>query len=446
MKIPDPEYYIGSIFRLDPTKGTCDIALLNNQGRIYDVPILGTESTGLSGSVSLASSLEEQSTVLLMRICHKWYVLCTIPVENNGQPGTAVSSTNTGTGGDNATTYGRNAGSGPTYMAGRSVDSLSGDKRLVADGGSTLLLGKEGLVVLKASDLAQIVMGAYKNFVRIMSREFELFTDFGTIRFTGGGKEGVTGMAIMGGGNFADESSTIEPAYPVHMYMGEVPWDVNGRFAMQVDSPKGDQHIRTEIDINGNRETYASKAIAERSLFKKTVVEDSEEHHVLKSQYVAVGMGNIPPSDEKDLRDSCKPLSELKEMPVGDGSAQMGDGDSFCEIANNDSVKIGGQQTTQVANNKTLVVGGDKKDDTAGNLRVITTGNKTEQAANIDETTGTKTLNASMLILNLGSLTINGSSGNLTLNSPINITYTPPASDTSTEPATPSDTQPSSGN
>ena len=399
MRIPTPEYEIGEIYKLDPVRGTCDVNLMNNRGRLRDVPILGTESTGLSGSVSLATSLEEQSTVLLMSVCHKWYVLCTIPIENSGQAGTATSCTNTGTGGDNELTYGKSSGSGSSYMTGRSTDVLSGDKRLVADGGSTMLLGKEGLVVLKAADLAQIVMGAYKNFVRIVCREFELFSDFGTIRFTGGGNEGVTGMAIMGGGHFADEASTIEPAYPFHMYIGEVPWDLNGRFAMQVDSPDGSQHMRQEIDINGNQESYVSNAIANRSKFLKTVVEDSEEHHVLKSQYMAVGMGNIPPADEQDLRDDCKTLSELKEMPVGDGSEKMGDGDGFTELARNESKKIGGQHTLQITSHQTINVGGNRKDTVIGNV--------TEKAKNIDETaSSTKTLHAGKLVLDVGSITL----------------------------------------
>ena len=440
MKIPDPEFALAVVIHKNPAKGTYDIRFIDNQGLQPDVPVLGTESSGASCSVSLASSLQQDTTVLCMRICYKWYILCSVPIEDSGTPGTAVSGTNTGTGGDNKTTYGRTVGSGTTYMAGRNIDVLDGDKRLVADGGSELLLGKEGLVMLKASSLAQIILGAYKNFARIMAREFELFTDFGTIRFTGGGKEGVTGMAIMGGGNFADESSTIEPAYPVHMYMGEVPWDVNGRFAMQVDSPKGDQHIRTEIDINGNHEIVASKAITERSLFRKVVVDNSEEHHTLGSKYTVIGKNTVDPKTEiqsetpiynrTDLRDGCKPLSELKDnddnqvqMPVGEGSGAIGAGDSFTEITNNEATKIGGQQTTQITDDKTLVVGGNKKDTTEGNLQVITVGDKTEQAANIDETTGHKTLNASVLTLNLGSLTINGSTGTLKLNSPINITY-----------------------
>ena len=419
MKIPQPEYSIGTVDRVNLVNGTCRVCLLGNSGILHDVPILGTESNPNSCGVSLASSLQAGNTVLLMSVCHKWYVLCTIPIEDSGQAGTAPSCTGTGTGGDNSVTYGKYHASGPSYMAGRNADVISGDKRLVADGGSEMLLGKEGLIVLKASALAQIILAAYKNFVRIVAQEFELFTDFGTVRFTGGGKEGVTGMAIMGGGHFADESSTIEPAYPFHMYIGEVPWDLNGRFAMQVDSPDGSQHMRKEIDINGNQETYVSNAVADRSKFRKTVVEDSAEMHVLKSQYRAVGMGGIPEADEKDLREQCFSLSDEengKEMPVGTGSVQMGAGDSFTEIKNNEAMKVGGQQTTQVASHKTLSVG--------GKMDVTVSDDMTEQAANITETAeGDKTLNATKLTLNIGSLTINGASGTLKLNSPINITY-----------------------
>ncbi len=400
MQIPQPEFAIGTISRNDPVKGTCDVALSDERGILYDVPILGTESCNGSTSVSLSSSLEKNSVVLLMRICYEWYVACTIPIVINDGAGTATSCTSTNTGGDNSVTYGKSSSSS-SYMTGRNVDVLSGDKRLVANGGSELLLGKEGLIVLKASALAQLILGAYKNFARIVAREFELFTDFGTVRFTGGGKDGVTGMAIMGGGNFADEASTIEPAYPVHMYIGDVPWDANGRFAMQVDSPDGAQHIRREIDVNGNQETYASKAIAERSLFRKTVVDDSEEHHVVGGQYVAVGMGGLPDADEQDLRD------DVQSLAAGNRATDIKGNDALTVHTGNLTQAISaGDHSMQVGKNQTITVGGKQNISVAGKITESTEDNKDLKVK--------KTL-----ALKLGGLTIgsyDGSTGTFTIN------------------------------
>lgn len=337
MIIAQPEYAIGTVYKRDPVTGTCDVMLIDEHGHLPNVPVLGTASSDLSNDVETPVGGLLQAKVLLIKLCSKWYILTTIPSEDAGPSGTSESVTNTGTGGDNPLTYKRMNGEAPDatvqqgapavkkYTGGRSVDTISGDKVMGSDGGSELLLGKEGLVVLKASTLSQLILGAYKDFARIVSREFELFTDFGTIRCTGGGGNGVTGMAIMGGGNLADEASTIEPAYPVHVFIGEVPWDVNGRFAMQVDSPDGSQHIRTEVDINGNQEMQVSNALVERSKFRMTVADDSEEHHVLGGQYVAVGMGGLNPPDEGDLRDTVKSLDA---------------GDRVTDIKNNDTLNV----------------------------------------------------------------------------------------------------------
>ena len=422
MIIAPPEYAIGTVYRVDPVAGTCDVDLLNDRGYLPDTPILGTASSDLTNDVETPFGSLLRATVLLMKICAKWYVLTTIPKVTAVPSGLSVSVTNTGTGGDNLTTYARSQSEQETsgdsqgnssarvFTKGRSVDTISGDKRLAADGGAELLLGKEGLVVLKASTLAQIILGAYKDFARIVAREFELFTDFGTIRFTGGGDEGTPGMAIMGGGHFADEASTIEPSYPVHIFIGDVPWDANGRYAMRVDSPDGSQHMSVEMDTKGNQETSISNALATRSKFRKEVVEDSEEHHILSGgQYVAVGMGadTVPPEDEKDLRDQVESLDA---------------GDRVTDIKHSDTlnIKTGDYTIAVETGNQTTTVAGNITETASGSLTV-------SADTKIDESTkGNKNLSVDgILNLMLGGLSISGKAGstslNMTTSVPLNI-------------------------
>lgn len=82
---------------------------------------------------------------------------------------------------------------------------MPGDKVSPPDGGAELALLSEGGVVLKASPMSQIIMGALMDFVKIVARELTISTDFGDISFSHG-SSGRTGMSIVGGAKYGDEA------------------------------------------------------------------------------------------------------------------------------------------------------------------------------------------------------------------------------------------------
>lgn len=126
------------------------------------------------------------------------------------------------------------------YSGNRAFPDLPGDVKFEADGGASLLLGKEGLVVLKAAPMAQIILGALMNFIRIVCREFEIVTDFGTLRFSNG-TNGFTGFSIEGGSQYADETNSSGGTATARLFIGTLPNNPDARLGFSVNSTDSSQ-------------------------------------------------------------------------------------------------------------------------------------------------------------------------------------------------------------
>ena len=129
---------------------------------------------------------------------------------------------------------------------------LPGDKVLSADGGASIGVYIGQLVVIKAAALAQIILGGIRNFVRIIAREFSLFTDFGEVH-SSHGSDGDRQFEIKGGAN-ESESSPDGGKYTVHTIFGAVDGNDVARFSCRVEnvSVDGDIRIKTTKAIGIN--------------------------------------------------------------------------------------------------------------------------------------------------------------------------------------------------
>lgn len=197
-----PEYFsTATVITANPATLTCDI-LKTKGGMLYGVPILNTTGGLQSNDASWASNLRG-AVVFYTYLDGQPYIMGTIPVAAKPGVPTSTSSTSTDSGGDNKLTYG--ATRRDSYTCGRPASYMPGDKVFSTDGGAELALLSEGGIVLKASPMSQIIMGALMDFVKIIARELTISTDFGDISFSHG-SSGRTGMSIVGGAKYGDEA------------------------------------------------------------------------------------------------------------------------------------------------------------------------------------------------------------------------------------------------
>lgn len=117
----------------------------------------------------------------------------------------------------------------------KSFPELPNDIKIAADGGSELTLGTEGYVNLQASPMAQILLLGLMNLCRIVCREFEVLSDFGSIRLTNG-SSGRCGLVIEGGADYGEESEPSSGVPTCRFFMGDIEDSPDMRMGMMVNS------------------------------------------------------------------------------------------------------------------------------------------------------------------------------------------------------------------
>jgi len=230
-----PEYFkTGTVFNTNPKLLTCDL-IKTEGGMLYNVPIANTTGGIFTNDVSWKSNLRG-AVVFYTYMDGCPYILGTLPQRVKVSDKISTNIAETGTGGDNDTTYGKaNAAS---YAAGRETDYQPNDKVISSDGGSKIALLGEGGVALKASPLSQIIMGAGMDFIRMVCRQLEIFTDFGSLCFSHG-SSGRTGLTIKGGAAYGEEAQPGSGVHTVFMHLGDTENAPETRFGVRVTDTEG---------------------------------------------------------------------------------------------------------------------------------------------------------------------------------------------------------------
>lgn len=239
----------GTVIAVYPSKYTCDVVLTSG-GILYDVGIMNAYGGILSNDVGLLPNLKG-AAVAMLEIYGKKYVLGTLPVQVRPKANISLSTTNTGTGGDNEQTYGKQGGSTTDFSGARTKGFQPGDKLIRTDGTAEMSLCGDGLAMLKASPMAQFILGSCMDFARLIAREFKIFTDFGELEMSHGGS-GKVRMSIKGGAQFCDESSPSGGAWTVQMYLGDVPENPEARLAIHVNDIGNSEHVHCTMGADGN--------------------------------------------------------------------------------------------------------------------------------------------------------------------------------------------------
>ena len=242
-----PEYFsTATVITANPATLTCDI-LKTKGGMLYGVPVLNTTGGIQSNDVAWSSNLVG-AVVFYTHIDGQPYIMGTVPVAAKPSVPVSTSSTSTESGGDNTRTYG--ATSRDSYTCGRSASYMPGDKVFSTDGGAELALLSEGGIVLKASPMSQIIMGALMDFVKIIARELTIGTDFGDISFSHG-SSGRTGLSIVGGAKYGDEAMPGDGTPTSHFYLGDTPDAPDSRFGVRVNSVDGEDYGAIVMGVDG---------------------------------------------------------------------------------------------------------------------------------------------------------------------------------------------------
>jgi len=138
-------------------------------------------------------------------------------------------------------------GSAPTSLNhGLPRGTLPGDKAWVGDEGNLVAVLSGGLSLLKGSEYSQIIASRLGDLVRIVSRNFEHFSDFGEIHIKNEG--GKNSFILRGGADQLTETGGGKTNYTLHVELGAA----GDLISVKVTDAKGNIKWRYHVDSRGN--------------------------------------------------------------------------------------------------------------------------------------------------------------------------------------------------
>jgi len=248
-----PAYRTGLVTEFNTTTHTADVKLEGSEC-LTSVPVLGMFGTSHGTDVTWLQNLRG-AQVLLVLVGNSYHVLSTIPQQvketkagaypTGGVPGAAASEAETLRKG----TAFRN------FNSNRPTDLLSGDKLIRAEGGAEVGLLQGGVVRLKASPMAQFILGKLKDYGLLIVRRFTMFSDFGEIKcFNDGGK---VGLSIKGGGDYVGESHPNAGKYTIEISIGSCLSNPEHRLFIETKDLSGKAKNKLSLSMDGKVSLWA---------------------------------------------------------------------------------------------------------------------------------------------------------------------------------------------
>lgn len=344
---PSVDFAVGLVVDCNPAGFTVDVQL-ETGAMLTSVPIMNSYGSATGTDVTWLNNYRG-ATVVLVKIGGQFYVFGTMPMQHNPYYDTATKEKiNTesppvtpvldsalsqdvhqfGYGGDEIQTYQKAAGR--DWHSGRPMDFMQGDKVLSNDVGSSVGIFKEGVIRIKASPLAQIILGKYKDFCRVVARTFQGYFDFGEINIFSDDK-GNTGLQILGGASFATEAqpNKVLGEWPIHVFMGsysadattdlnadneyEPPEAPTSRVYIRVTNPDDTtKYSGFMIDNAGGFTLQAAETYTDTNKNRKIEVTESEERIIGQDRTLEVNgdetvsiMQDVSKSVTGDWGDTC---------------------------------------------------------------------------------------------------------------------------------------------
>lgn len=373
---------IGLITDCNPAGFTVDVQM-ETGAKLNNIPIMNLYGSPMGNDLTWLTSYRG-ATAAIIKLGGQHYVLGTMPVQfshtYSDDDKTQISS-----GKKKAldTTYAQDllkadfGGSDTNYQktavkdfhGGRPMDLLPGDKVLSNDVGSSIGIFKEGLVRLKASPLAQLIFGKYKDFCRLVARRFQGYFDFGEINISSDDKG--TALSIKGGASYGSETAPGTDKWTVQMFMGnyvsdtktdlkkvgefDAPKSENSRFFMRVNDSGNAEYTGFMMDTGGNITITTSKTGTETNLEHRNIeVGKNETRYIGKDRFIKVG------ENEKHYvgKDRLIDVTGTERHYVGSDKLLEVDNDEGISIAGDSTKTVSGKWTDNCARERNIVVVG----------------------------------------------------------------------------------------
>jgi hypothetical protein len=258
----------GTVIGVNPGSFTAVVKLPDLESA-QSAPIMGLYGASYGEDLTWMNNLRG-AEVLLLKYNNEYFVLGTIPCQvTSTDSKVSVGVTGTDHGGACKTSY-QKSEDYRNFNPNRPSDFFPGDKILRADDGAELSLLRGGLAILKGSPMAKIILGKIKDFIRIICRRAQWFSDFGEMNFTHN-TDGRVGLEIKGGADFVTETHPTKAKWTVQAWVGDYPEDNLSRLFIRVNDLDNAEFVTLRMGTDGISEFEVSKDT------KETIGRDSDK-------------------------------------------------------------------------------------------------------------------------------------------------------------------------
>jgi hypothetical protein len=242
----------------NPVSYTASVQLSSYEAVVH-APVLGMYGPqGSHDLVSLNSLLG--ATVAMILIGGQYHVLSTMPEVSalpvDGPQPEASASSET----EIELKTIREEAATKSFNPNRSTDLLPGDKLIRASEGAEMGVFQGGIAKLKASPMAQFILGKYKDLARLIARRVQVFSDFGEVEIfhREGGK---VGLEIRGGADLADETHPSKEIWTALVTIGHHEEDESRRLFIETRDGSGGSMATFSMSNAGKVEVWCADTV-----------------------------------------------------------------------------------------------------------------------------------------------------------------------------------------
>ena len=249
-----PTVRTGLVTDFNTTSFTADVKLEGSEF-LTAVPVLGMYGTTYGSDMVWLQNLRG-AVVLLILVDGSYHILSTVPQLVKQTNTDTYKGTIPETEASTTVTDVRKTLKYQNFNPNRPTSITPGDKVLRAEGGAEVGVLRGGIIRLKAASMAQIIMGKFRDFVRIVSRRFQIFSDFGEVDFFHAA-DGKVGLNIKGGASYMDETHPEVDKYTVLLSMGHCESDETHRLYVEVRSADGEAMSKCSLAADGKADMWS---------------------------------------------------------------------------------------------------------------------------------------------------------------------------------------------
>ena len=302
---------IGTVIDINPKTFTADVVLKGGRS-MQGVAFVGLYGSPFGQDLTWLQNLRG-AVVKLTKIDGEYFIIHTLPtelVDSTKEHQYSIPATQAGVGGDDNLTYKK--GTFADYSGNRNTAFLPSDK--------------EGVVRLRAGALAQLLLGRYKDFARLVTRVYQFFSDFGEMNSTH--DAGRVGLHIKGGADFKEETHPNMKKWTVQVWYGDFPDDPNARLHIRVNDADNTEYVTLQYGIDGCQ-------VLDMSQDDTQTVGNDRDHVIVNDESVTVG-GNA------------------SKMVTGDTLTTVS-GNAINQVTGNDTQNITGSWTINVVGAASII-------------------------------------------------------------------------------------------